>query len=97
MKNSTKLHIYAAVAAGLALSPMAAHGQASPAATGAETTTYNSTTTDDRGDRREHHNYGWIGLLGLLGLAGLMRKNRDDVARYNTTTTRRSDVGSADV
>jgi hypothetical protein len=33
---------------------------------------------DDRGDRREHHNYGWIGLLGLLGLTGLMRKRHEN-------------------
>ena len=92
MNRSIKLHVYAAVAAGLALSPIAAHAQASPAATaGGTTTTSNATGTDARGDRNDHHGYGWIGLAGLLGLAGLMGRKRDD--RYDTTRigTRRSD------
>jgi hypothetical protein len=95
MKNNIKLRVLAAVAVGLALSPIAIHAQAtSPAAT-ADTTT-STTTTDDRAIRHEHHNYGWIGLLGLLGLTGLMRKNRDHVERYETTAAR-PDGGRADV
>ena len=95
MKNSTKLRLYALLAAGLALSPVAARAQASPAATTSETTTYNS-TTDDRGTQREHHNYGWIGLLGLLGLTGLMRRGTERRDVYETTDTRRTDTGAAD-
>jgi hypothetical protein len=92
MNKFIKLHVYAAVAAGLALSPIAVHGQASPAATaGGTTTTSDATGTDARGDRNDHQDYGWIGLAGLLGLAGLMGRKRDD--RYDTTTSgRRSDL-----
>ena len=93
MNKLLKLHIYAAAAAGLALSPIAAHAQASPPATaGGTTTTSDVTGTDVRGDRNDHHDYGWVGLAGLLGLAGLMRRNRDD--RYDTagSRTRRSDL-----
>jgi hypothetical protein len=92
MNKFIKLHVYAAVAAGLALSPVAVHAQASPAATaGGTTTTSDVTGTDARGDRNDHHDYGWIGLAGLLGLAGLMGRKRDD--RYDTTSSgRRSDV-----
>ncbi len=43
----------------------------------------NSFTADDRGDRDQDHDYGWIGLLGLAGLGGLMRKKHDD--RHDTT------------
>ena len=51
---------------------------------------------DDRGDRREHHNYGWIGLLGLLGLTGLMRKRHENrqIDYSDRTDTRRSMAGS---
>ena len=51
---------------------------------------------DDRGDRREHHNYGWIGLLGLLGLTGLMRKRQEDrhVDYSARTDTRQTMAGS---
>ena len=93
MNKLTKLRIYAAVAAGFALSPIAAHAQASPAATaGATTTTADTTGTDVRRDRNDHHDYGWIGLAGLLGLAGLMGRNSDN--RYDTVNgrTRRSDL-----
>ena len=85
MNKSIKLHVYAAVAAGLALSPISAHAQASPAATaGVTTTTSDAPGTDTRGDSNDHHDYGWIGLAGLLGLAGLMGRKRDD--RYDTTS-----------
>jgi len=86
MNKSIKLHVYVAVAAGLALSPIAAHAQASPAATaGGTTTTSDATGTYGRGDRNDHHDYGWIGLAGLLGLAGLMGRKRDN--RYDTTSS----------
>lgn len=88
-----KIHIYTAVAAGLALSPIAAHAQTSPTGNaGATTTTSEATGTDARGYGNEHHDYGWIGLAGLLGLLGLMRRDRRD--RYDTTSnaTRRSDL-----
>ena len=82
MRNQTKkVCAYAAIAAALTLSPLAAFGQASPA-TSPETTS--QTTTTDRAPRNEHHNYGWIGLLGLLGLTGLMRK-RDNYNRVDYT------------
>ncbi len=42
-----------------------------------------TTTADDRGDRDQDHDYGWIGLLGLAGLGGLVRKKHDD--RHDTT------------
>lgn len=83
MKN-TKLQVVTAAAFALALSPLVAHAQTSPAATTGETSTYNATTTDDRGMNREHYNYGWVGLLGLLGLTGLMRKRDGRVERYDT-------------
>ena len=94
MNKLTKLRICAAASAGLALSPIAVHAQASPAGTtiGATTTTTDATSTDVRRDRSDRHDYGWIGLAGLLGLAGLMRNNRND--RYDTVgnRTRRSDL-----
>ncbi len=31
-----------------------------------------TTTADDRGDRDQDHDYGWIGLLGLACLGGLI-------------------------
>ena len=88
LNKSIKLHVYTVVAAGLALSPIAAHAQTSPAAA----TRSDTGTTDARGDRNEHHDYGWIGLAGLLGLLGLMRKNRHN--HYDTTSTgsRRPDL-----
>jgi hypothetical protein len=82
-----KLCAYAAMAAALTLSPLAAFGQTSPATSPVTDTaaTSQTTTTDDRGYGREHHhNYGWIGLLGLAGLAGLMRK-RDNYNRVDYT------------
>jgi len=94
--QNKKLCAYAAMAIALSLSPLATYGQttASPAT---NATTYSQTTAaDDRGDRREHHNYGWIGLLGLLGLTGLMRKRQEDrqVDYSARTDTRRSMAGS---
>ena len=81
------------MAIALSLSPLAAYGQASasPATTSSQTT-----VADDRGDRREHHNYGWIGLLGLLGLTGLMRKRQEDrhIDYSERTDTRQSMAGS---
>jgi hypothetical protein len=98
MKNSTQLRLLAGVAAGLALSPLAAHAQVSPAATAGETTTSSPVdTTGYRGERHEHHNYGWIGLLGLLGLTGLMRRGPERREVYGTTTARSTDVGDTDV
>ena len=91
MNKSTKLHIYAAVAAGLALSPIAAHAQTSPGNPGGGTTRSDATGTDPRGDRNDHHDYGWIGLVGLIGLAGLLRRDQND--RYDTARgTKRSDL-----
>jgi hypothetical protein len=93
MNKSIKLHVYAAVAAGLALSPIAAHAQTSPTGNARGiTTTSDATGTDVRGDRNDRHNYGWIGLAGLLGLAGLMGRKRDD--RYGTASSgsRRADL-----
>jgi hypothetical protein len=93
MNKTTKLHVYAAVAAVLALSPIAAHAQTSPSTNaGSATATSDATGTDARGYGNEHHDYGWIGLAGLLGLLGLMRRDRRD--RYDTTgsSTRRSDL-----
>ena len=93
MNKSVKLHVYAAMAAGLMLLPIAAHAQASPAATaGGTTTASDATSTDTRGDRTDRHDYGWVGLAGLLGLAGLMGRKRD--GRYSTASsgTTRSDV-----
>jgi glycerol uptake facilitator-like aquaporin len=94
-----KLCAYAAIAATLTLSPLAAFGQTSPATSPARdtATTSQTTSTDDRGYNREnHHNYGWIGLLGLLGLTGLMRK-RDNYNRVDYTARtddRRSTAGA---
>jgi hypothetical protein len=95
MNKLMKIHVYAAVAAGLALSPMAAHAQTSPSGNaGATTTTSDATGMNARGDRNDHSDWGWIGLAGLLGLFGLMRRDRTD--RYDTTgsAARRSDVAS---
>ena len=93
MNKSIKLHVYAALAAGLALSPIAAHAQTSPAANSREgITTSADAGRDERGNRNHYRDYGWLGLVGLLGLAGLIRKNRHD--RYDTTSIdrRRSDL-----
>ena len=86
MNKSIKLHVYAVVAAGLALSPIIAHAQTSPTRNPRGTTTTSDVTAADaRSDRNDRHNYGWIGLAGLLGLAGLMGRKRDD--RYGTAST----------
>ena len=93
MNKSIKLHVYAVVAAGIALSPIAAHAQTSPSGdAGATTTTADATGTDAPGYRTEHHNYGWIGLAGLLGLLGLMRRDRRDGYNAGNSATRRSDL-----
>lgn len=76
-----RLPMLAAVGAAMALSPITAPAEKSPAATASTTTT----TTDDRD---EHHDYGWVGLLGLLGLAGLMKKKHDDHHRDHDTRAR---------
>jgi MYXO-CTERM domain-containing protein len=83
------------MAIALSLSPLAAYGQAS-ASPATATTSSQTTVADDRGDGREHHNYGWIGLLGLLGLTGLMRKRQENrqVDYSDRTDTRRSVAGS---
>ena len=88
MNKSIKLHVYAAVAAGLALSPIIAHAQTSPPATSRP----DAAASAARGDRNDRHDYGWLGLAGLFGLAGLIRKNRHD--RYDTDSrgSRRADL-----
>ena len=94
-KQSRKLCAYAAMAIALSLSPLAAYGQTSSSpATNA--TSRQTTVADDRGDRPQPHNYGWIGLLGLLGLTGLMRKRQDHtyVDHSDRTDTRRSMAGA---
>lgn len=93
MTNKKKeLCTYAAVAAALTLSPLAAFGQASPATspTNDTATSSQTTTTDDRGYGTQHHNYSWIGLLGLLGLAGLLPKRDNRVAYTDRSDTRRA-------
>ena len=92
MNKLIKLHVYAALAAGLALSPIAACAQTSPTGNiGRSATTSDVTGTDASGDRDDRPDWGWIGLAGLLGLIGLMRRNRGD--RYDTAgCTRRSDL-----
>lgn len=86
MKANYKLRVLAAVCAAIASSPLAAVAQTTPA-TSPGVTTSDTTMVNDRGDRREHHNYGWIGLVGLLGLAGLMGKKYDP--RLHDATTGR--------
>jgi hypothetical protein len=94
--QNRKLCAYAAMAIALSLSPFAAYGQTSASPVTNATTSSQTTVADDRGDRRQHHNYGWIGLLGLLGLTGLMRKRQEDrhVDYSDRTDTRRSIAGS---
>jgi MYXO-CTERM domain-containing protein len=93
-KQNRKLCAYAAMAIALSLSPLAAYGQTSSSpATNA--TSSQTTVADDRGDRPQHHNYGWIGLLGLLGLTGLMRKRQDTTyVDHSDRDTRRSMAGA---
>ncbi len=86
MKPKKTRGALAAICIALALSPVAAFAQTSPAPT-PPITTSTRVMTDDRD---EHHDYGWIGLLGLLGLAGLMRKKHDD--HRHDTTAGRTDV-----
>jgi hypothetical protein len=89
MNKSIKLHVYAALAAGLALSPVAAHAQTSPTGNaGGTTTASDATGADTRGYRNEH----WIGLAGLLGLLGLMRRDRTDRYDKANSASRRSDL-----
>src|SRR5512133_1578460 len=76
--QNRKLCAYAAMAIALALSPLAAYGQASTSPATNSTTSSQTTMADGRDDRREHRSYGWIGLLGLLGLTGLMRKRHEN-------------------
>jgi hypothetical protein len=95
--QNKKLCAYATMVIALSLSPLAAYGQTSASpANNATTTSSQTTVADDRGDRREHHNYGWIGLFGLLGLTGLMRKRQEDrhVDYSARPDTRRTMAGS---
>lgn len=94
--QNRKLCVYAAMAIAFSLSPLAAYGQTSTSPATNPTMSSQTTVADDRGDRREHHNYGWIGLLGLLGLTGLMRKRHEDrqINYSDRTDTRRSAAGS---
>ena len=95
--QSKKLCAYATIAMALALSPLAAFGQAAPATSPntESATTSQTTTTDDRGYPTEHHhNYSWIGLLGLAGLAGLMRRRDNHVTYTDRTDTRRTTAGA---
>jgi len=94
--QSKKLCAYAAMAIALSLSSLAAYGQTSASPATNPSTSSQTTVADNRGDRREHHNYGWIGLLGLLGLTGLMRKRQEDrqINYSDRTDTRRSMAGS---
>lgn len=86
---------YATIAAALTLSPLAALSQVAPANSPNDAaTTRQTTTTDDRGYRTEHHNYGWIGLLGLLGLAGLVRRRDDRVTYTDRTDSRQTTPGT---
>ena len=98
MTNQTKkLCAYATIAAAITLSPLATFGQTATASGSPTDTagTNQTTTTDDRGYRHEHHNYGWIGLLGLLGLSGLMRKRDNHNVNYSERTDdRRSTAGT---
>ena len=83
MNKLIRLHVYAAVAAGLALSRppqltfklhhLEIPGRPPPLRPGV-------TGSDARGDRNDHRDYDSIGLASLLGL-GLMRKS----ARAGTT------------
>jgi hypothetical protein len=84
------------MAIALSISPLAAYGQASASPATNATTSSQTTVADDRGDGREHHDYGWIGLFGLLGLMGLMRKRHEGrpVDYSDRTDTRRSATGS---
>ncbi|MBA3881886.1 MAG: hypothetical protein H0X73_04015 [Chthoniobacterales bacterium] len=74
-----KLRVLAALCVAIVVSPVLALAQSSPGGT----TPPMTTTADDRGDRDQDHDYGWIGLLGLAGLGGLLRKRHDD--RHDTT------------
>ena len=97
MNNQTRrLSGYAAMAIALSLSPLTAYGQTTASPATNATTSSQTTVADDRGDGREHHNYGWIGLLGLLGLAGLMRKRHEDrqIDYSDRTDARRAMAGS---
>jgi hypothetical protein len=94
--RNKKICAYAAMAIALSLSPLAAYGQAAASPTTNATTSSQTTVADDRGDRREQHNYGWIGLLGLLGLTGLMRKrNENRQIDYSDRTDTRRSMGSS--
>lgn len=39
-------------------------------------------------DREDRGEWGWIGLLGLIGLMGLKRRDREEVRRGETVTSR---------
>ena len=93
--QNRKLCAYAAMAIALSLSPLAAQGQTSASPASSPTTSSQTTVADDRGNSREHHNYGWIGLLGLLGLTGLMRKRQEDGQVYSARTDARRTAASS--
>ena len=43
---------------------------------------------DQRGDRDDNFDWGWLGLLGLAGLMGLKRRDRTDDIRQGHTAAR---------
>jgi hypothetical protein len=43
---------------------------------------------DQRADRDDHSEWGWLGLLGLAGLMGLKRRDRTDDVRQGHAATR---------
>jgi len=48
----------------------------------------NGTTSTQRGDDTQHHDYGWIGLLGLVGLAGLRKQDHTRTLNSTNANTR---------
>ncbi len=85
MKPNNNLRVLAALSGAVLFLPLGAFAQTTPAGS-PRTITSATTTTNDVGEREEHHNYGWIGLLGLIGLAGLMPKKH--VEHYGPTAGR---------
>ncbi len=77
MKTNNTPRAVAALCIAFALSPIAMSAQTFPGTTPVTTTT--SDTTYNRGEREEHHDYGWIGLLGLTS-DGRRQRARNVVA-----------------
>ncbi len=75
ISSVSKLISAGALAASLAVVPLAVPAQAQTQDTAPDTTSSQRTGDVDSTNTNDDFNWGWLGLLGLAGFGGLARKN----------------------